>query len=81
MPMKMERTDCSETSAYKIQPPENYPEESIQIIIYIPVPAKISAILNAHLVPCSSVTPDVSHLASYTLCTERCFLVGKAAGA
>jgi len=28
--MKMEQTDCSETSAYKIQTPEHYPEESIQ---------------------------------------------------
>jgi len=28
--MKMEKTECSETSAYKIQTPENYPEESIQ---------------------------------------------------
>jgi hypothetical protein len=27
-PMKMEQ--CSETSAYKIQTPENYPKESIQ---------------------------------------------------
>jgi len=26
----MEETECSETSAYKIQTPENYPEESIQ---------------------------------------------------
>jgi len=26
----MEQTDCSETSAYKIQTPGNYPEESIQ---------------------------------------------------
>jgi hypothetical protein len=30
LPMKMEQTDCSETSAYKIQTPGNYPEESIQ---------------------------------------------------
>ena len=30
LPMKMERTECSETSAYKIQTPGNYPEESIQ---------------------------------------------------
>jgi len=30
LPMKMEETECSETSAYKIQTPENYPEESIQ---------------------------------------------------
>jgi len=30
LPMKMEQTECSETSAYKIQAPVNYPEESIQ---------------------------------------------------
>ena len=29
-PMKMEQTECSETSAYKIQTPEYYPEESIK---------------------------------------------------
>jgi len=29
-PTKMEQTECSETSAYKIQTPGNYPEESIQ---------------------------------------------------
>jgi hypothetical protein len=29
-PMKIEQTECSETSAYKIQMPGNYPEESIQ---------------------------------------------------
>ena len=28
--MRMEQTECSETSAYKIQTPWNYPEESIQ---------------------------------------------------
>jgi hypothetical protein len=28
--MKMERTECSETVAYKIQTPGSYPEESIQ---------------------------------------------------
>jgi len=28
--MKMEQTGCSETSAYKIQTPGNYLEESIQ---------------------------------------------------
>jgi len=28
--MKMEQTECSETSAYKIQTPSNYPKESIQ---------------------------------------------------
>jgi hypothetical protein len=30
MPMMMERTECSETLAHKIQTPGNYPEESIQ---------------------------------------------------
>jgi hypothetical protein len=29
-PMKMEQTECSETSGYKIQAPGNYPEESIR---------------------------------------------------
>jgi len=28
--MKMEQTECSEKSAYKIQTPGNFPEESIQ---------------------------------------------------
>ena len=30
LPMKMEQTVCSETSAYKLQTPGNYPKESIQ---------------------------------------------------
>jgi hypothetical protein len=30
LPRKMEQTECSETSAYKIQTPGNYPEENIQ---------------------------------------------------
>jgi hypothetical protein len=30
LPMKMEQTECSETSSYKIQTPRNNPEESIQ---------------------------------------------------
>jgi hypothetical protein len=28
--MKMEQTECSKTSAYKIRTPWNYPEENIQ---------------------------------------------------
>jgi len=28
--MKMEQTECSETSAYKLQTPGNYPKESIE---------------------------------------------------
>ena len=31
--MKMEQTECSETSAYKIQTPENYPEGNIQQVV------------------------------------------------
>jgi hypothetical protein len=30
LPMKMDQTECSETSAHKIQTPGNYPEENIQ---------------------------------------------------
>ena len=30
LPMKMEQTECTETSANKIQTPRNYPEESIK---------------------------------------------------
>ena len=30
LPIEMEQTECSETSAYKIQTPENYPEENAQ---------------------------------------------------
>jgi hypothetical protein len=30
LPMKMEQTECFETSAYKIQTPGNYPEENIK---------------------------------------------------
>ena len=29
LPMKMEQTECSEASAYKIQTPGNYPKENI----------------------------------------------------
>jgi len=29
--MKMEQTECSETSAYKLQMLGNYPKESIQV--------------------------------------------------
>ena len=34
LPMKMEQTECSETSAYKIQTPGNYPEENIQHTVF-----------------------------------------------
>jgi len=32
--MKMEQAECSETPANKIQTPGNYPEESIQQVLY-----------------------------------------------
>jgi len=31
--MKMEQTECSETSAYKFQTPGNHPKESIQLFL------------------------------------------------
>jgi len=34
----MEQTECSETSAYKIQAPGNYPKESIQVIKHVSAP-------------------------------------------
>jgi hypothetical protein len=39
-PMKMEQTEFSETSAYKIQAPGNYPEESIQTYVSIAIVTK-----------------------------------------
>jgi len=33
--MKMEQTECSETSAYKVQTPGYYPEESIQYLMVV----------------------------------------------
>jgi hypothetical protein len=35
LPMKMEQTECSETSAYNIQKPWNYPEENIQQLMFL----------------------------------------------
>ena len=39
LPMKMEQTECSETSAYKIQTPGNYPKESIQAKLHLLIAA------------------------------------------
>jgi hypothetical protein len=33
--MKMEQIECSETPAYKIQMPGNYPEENTELYIWI----------------------------------------------
>jgi len=40
--MKMEQTECSETSAYKFQTPGNHPKESIQQIFLSPLSIKTS---------------------------------------
>jgi len=50
--MKMEQTECSETSAYKIQTPGNYPEENIQHVwsTLIPVRDYISCVKDSGLV-------------------------------
>jgi hypothetical protein len=47
--MKMEQTECSETSAYTIQTPRNYPEESIQHSEHGKSlkPRKVTVVLNA----------------------------------
>jgi len=36
LPVYERGTECSETSAYKIQAPENHPKESIQQVISYP---------------------------------------------
>ena len=39
--MKMEQTECFETSAYKIQTPGNYPKENTQDTFSLPVVASV----------------------------------------
>jgi len=50
--MKMEQTECSETLAYKIQMPGNYPEESIQKSYTIEVTSELIK-STTHQVTCS----------------------------
>ena len=63
-PMKMEQTVCSETSAYKIQTPGNYPEESIQN-------ALMSKVFIAHW-SSSSSSSSLSSSLSTSSCFNRC---------
>jgi len=42
LPAYEDGTECSETSAYKIQMPRNYPEESIQHLLFNSVISVIS---------------------------------------
>jgi len=44
--MKMEQTECSETSAYEYQTPGNHPKESIQQVVKTP-----TIILNNPVLP------------------------------
>ena len=37
LPMMMEQTECSKTSAYKFQTPRNHPKESIQHSIFVQI--------------------------------------------
>ena len=46
--MKMEQTECSEMSAYKLQTPGNYPKESIQVSKYL-IEAEYRDILTVHV--------------------------------
>jgi len=51
----MEQTECSETSAYKIQTPGNYPEENIQ---------NLSSV-GKHLKRLKRIRKCMSHIAMY----------------
>jgi hypothetical protein len=44
LPMKMEQTECSKTSAYRIETPGNYPEESIQCVVITYTGSKIRSV-------------------------------------
>ena len=64
--MKMEQTECSETSAYKIQTPGNYPEESIQqIITYLPKSSDCLFLFLASLITAVSEFLRILRLSSY----------------
>ena len=79
LPMKMEQTECSETSAYTIQTPGNYPEESIQhsehgesLKSRMPFLSESlmleTLISNPSLVHCSQSVHDFEHL--WRLCDD-----------
>ena len=57
--MKMEQTECSETSAYKIQTPGNYPEESIHVLNFM---LFIPRILITNLQQSTNKIYKISHL-------------------
>ena len=67
-PMKTEQTECSETSAYKIQTPGNHPEESIQRLpscfFFVSMPKKIHK-SQIHVHKIAAVT--FNHYCSFSL--------------
>jgi len=67
--MKMEQTECSETSAYKIQTPGNYPEENIQHTEH----GKSFEIKNIFLLPSGKL--NGLHGGSVALLTQSCVVV------
>jgi len=61
LPAYEDGTECSETSAHEIQPPENYPEESVQhsehgeslksrVFVYIPIQLDCSVLETFYIV-------------------------------
>jgi hypothetical protein len=63
----MEQTECSETSAYKIQTPGNYPEENIQQK-QDSFPQSVSTASEAHPPPIPWLLEDISPSVERLVC-------------
>jgi len=63
--MKMEQTECSETSAYKIQTPGNYPEENIHHPTYFPHMVMWACLQFVMFSPVDLLPPSVIMLDTY----------------
>ena len=59
LPMKMEQPECSETSAYEIQTPGNYPNESIQQKSYLKIRPKFIIWVVDNGVASNVITKDI----------------------
>ena len=87
MPMKMEQTECSETSAYKIQTPGNYPKESIQHtehgeslklrihFVYVSYTLKNYSLMSARCIPFSHIVREVCVFVCVFICVSVCLCV------
>ena len=71
--MKLEQTECSETSAYKIKTPGNYPEESIQHRIFFSLVLSKDTEKNDY----KSFRPFCSHFGHIS---ERLFIIAESTG-